>query len=421
MYVFTQATCLSLSPHTSRMCSVMCTHCYVYTLLCVHTSLSLSVIVFIHSIRSCVCRMLVYVCTHSLRSFGCVGCSFVCVYTLASLVWVCRMLVCVCVHTRFARVCVCRMRFVGVISGGKDSVLAIHLCVASGHELVGLANLYPPSGISELDSYMYQCAGSELVEAIGSAFEVPLVRVEMKGTPIAIHSNDYTPTRGDEVEDLFTLLSKCIDQFPEFEAISTGAVFSNYQKNRVENCCERLGIVSMAPLWELPQVKVLDLVEEHKIEAIIVKTAFVGLDDTHIGKTTRELRPVFRKLAHTMGFNECGEGGEFESIVIDCPLFKTKKLQLVNPVPVKHGRDCWLLKTNGAVLVDKCGATYTSEASVSITHKNERTDCSKCITQAVSVSITHKNERTDCSLTVASVSLTQAVSVSLTNTSEATV
>jgi len=245
------------------------------------------------------------------------------------------------------------MKFIGVISGGKDSILAIHLCIEQGHELVGLANLYPPDKSSELDSYMYQCAGTEIIDAIGEAFELPLLRRPMNGQPIAIHSNSYEPTVGDEVEDLYLLLQDCKARFPDVEAISTGAVFSNYQKQRVENCCDRLGLVSMAPLWEMPQSQVLDFVEEKGLTAILVKTAFVGLDDSHIGKTTRELRPVFRKLASTLGFNECGEGGEFESIVLDCPLFTRKRVELINPRAVKHSRDCWLLKCDGAHCVDK--------------------------------------------------------------------
>lgn len=242
------------------------------------------------------------------------------------------------------------MKFVGVISGGKDSILAIHLAVSEGHELVGLANLYPPDKASELDSYMYQCAGTEVIDAIGQAFEVALIRRPMNGLPIAIHANEYQPTEGDEVEDLYLLLEECKQQFPGVEGITTGAVFSNYQKQRVENCCERLGLASMAPLWLMPQDRVLDLVEEFNITAILVKTAFVGLDDTHLGKTTRELRPVFRKLAKELGFNECGEGGEFESIVLDCPLMKNKRVELVNPETVKHGRDCWLLRGTARTL-----------------------------------------------------------------------
>ena len=245
------------------------------------------------------------------------------------------------------------MKFIGVISGGKDSILAIHLAVSEGHELVCLANLYPPDKTSELDSHMYQCAGTEIVDAMGDAFELPLIRRPMNGSPISIHSNDYEPTIGDEVEDLFLLLKDCKERFPEVEGITTGAVFSNYQKQRVENCCDRLGLISMAPLWLMPQSKVLDLVEQFNIHAVLVKTAFVGLDERHIGKTTKELRPVFEKLAKELGFNECGEGGEFESIVLDCPLMKNRRVELIDPKPVKHSRDCWLLKCSSAEAVPK--------------------------------------------------------------------
>ena len=245
------------------------------------------------------------------------------------------------------------MKFIGVISGGKDSILAIHLAVEEGHELVALANLFPPDKVSELDSYMYQCAGTEIIDAIGEAFELPLLRRAMNGAPVAISSNDYSPTAGDEVEDLYELLKDCKARFPEVTAITTGAVFSNYQKKRVENCCDRLGLVSLAPLWEMPQDRVLDLVEEHGITAILVKTAFVGLDERHIGKSTRELRPVFRKLAKEMGFNECGEGGEFESIVLDCPLMRNRRVELEGIEILKHGRDCWLLRCKSAKVVSK--------------------------------------------------------------------
>lgn len=35
------------------------------------------------------------------------------------------------------------MRVVGLISGGKDSIFNLMQCIAAGHEIVALANLYP--------------------------------------------------------------------------------------------------------------------------------------------------------------------------------------------------------------------------------------------------------------------------------------
>lgn len=47
------------------------------------------------------------------------------------------------------------LNFVGLISGGKDSILSIIRLVEKGHKLVCVANLTPINKLKELDSYMY--------------------------------------------------------------------------------------------------------------------------------------------------------------------------------------------------------------------------------------------------------------------------
>ena len=68
------------------------------------------------------------------------------------------------------------MKVVGLISGGKDSVFNLIECVAHGHEIVCLANLYGPEPGAELDSFMYQSVGVEITPYIAQAMELPLVR-----------------------------------------------------------------------------------------------------------------------------------------------------------------------------------------------------------------------------------------------------
>ena len=67
------------------------------------------------------------------------------------------------------------MKFVALISGGKDSIFNIIKSMQEGHELVALANLYP-AGKAELDSYMYQSVGSEVIELIAECLGKPLYR-----------------------------------------------------------------------------------------------------------------------------------------------------------------------------------------------------------------------------------------------------
>lgn len=67
------------------------------------------------------------------------------------------------------------MKFVALISGGKDSIFNIIQCIKNGHELVALGNLYPV-GSDELDSYMYQSVGQEVIELVAECLDKPIYR-----------------------------------------------------------------------------------------------------------------------------------------------------------------------------------------------------------------------------------------------------
>ncbi|VDO87233.1 unnamed protein product [Haemonchus placei] len=75
------------------------------------------------------------------------------------------------------------MDVVGLISGGKDSCYNMMCATEAGNRIVALANLHPGDR-GELDSYMYQSVGSEGIEMISIAMDLPLYRREIKGTPI---------------------------------------------------------------------------------------------------------------------------------------------------------------------------------------------------------------------------------------------
>ena len=141
------------------------------------------------------------------------------------------------------------MKFVALVSGGKDSIYSIHKLVAQGHQLLCLANLTTPKKFLELDSYMYQSVATESTLLIAQCLEKPIIQRTINRKAVNIEL-DYQPTEDDEVEDLFLLLKEVKEKFPEVEAVSSGAIHSTYQKNRVENVCGRLGLKSLAPLWK---------------------------------------------------------------------------------------------------------------------------------------------------------------------------
>jgi diphthine-ammonia ligase len=151
------------------------------------------------------------------------------------------------------------MKFVALVSGGKDSCYNILKCQEYGHELIALANLHPdPGGPDDLDSYCFQTVGHQILHLYPKCMGVPLYRLKLKGKSQHLQLH-YVETDGDEVEDLHRLLTFIKDIHTDIEGVSSGAIASDYQRNRVENVCARLGLTSLSYLWHQPQVKLLEV------------------------------------------------------------------------------------------------------------------------------------------------------------------
>lgn len=105
------------------------------------------------------------------------------------------------------------MKFVALLSGGKDSVFSIEKCIDNGHELVCVANLCPPADADrngdEINSYMYQSAAFTAIPKQAECLGVPLICREIMGSA-KLQTLNYEVTEDDETEDLFKLLSDVI-------------------------------------------------------------------------------------------------------------------------------------------------------------------------------------------------------------------
>ena len=113
--------------------------------------------------------------------------------------------------------------------------------------------------------------------------DLPLYRADITGSSLNT-DRDYTVTDRDEVEDLHQLL-KSVRDSTGIEAVSVGAILSDYQRVRVEDVCRRLGLTSLAFLWQRDQSELLHEMVEEGMKSIIVKVACMGLDKQHLGKT----------------------------------------------------------------------------------------------------------------------------------------
>ncbi|OBZ88025.1 Diphthine--ammonia ligase [Choanephora cucurbitarum] len=236
------------------------------------------------------------------------------------------------------------MKIVALISGGKDSCYNMMQCVANGHEIAALANLKPPSQSgkgNELDSFMYQTVGHDAIHFYSECMDLPLYRREILGGSV-LQGSDYTVTDNDETEDLYTLLSEVLKNHPDIQGVSVGAILSNYQRVRVEHLarCNRLGLTSFAYLWRREQQELLFEMANAGVNAILIKVAAIGLKPAHLGKSIGQMYPFLCKMHDMYDLHICGEGGEYETFTIDCPLFK-KRIVVEETETVVHSDDAF--------------------------------------------------------------------------------
>ncbi len=110
----------------------------------------------------------------------------------------------------------------------------------------------PPTCPRAFLSAGHMQVGHQLVGAYTACMGLPLFRKRISGSS-SLQELGYTPTAGDEVEDLYLLLAYIKECIPGVQAVASGAIASDYQRLRVENVCSRLNLVSLAYLWHQPQ------------------------------------------------------------------------------------------------------------------------------------------------------------------------
>ena len=70
-------------------------------------------------------------------------------------------------------------------SGGKDSCYNMLLCQRHGHRIIALGNLLPAAaGVDELDSYMFQTVGHNIIPLYAQCMGLPLYRRHISGSSV---------------------------------------------------------------------------------------------------------------------------------------------------------------------------------------------------------------------------------------------
>lgn len=227
------------------------------------------------------------------------------------------------------------MMRVGVLfSGGKDSTYATYL--ASLRERVCcLITLFP----KRQDSYMFHYPNIEWTKLQAEAMEIPQITAETQAV------------KEEELTDLESAIRMAIEKY-DIEGVYTGALASIYQKSRVERTCDRLGLDCISPLWQInPELHLRNLLRDG-FRVIITSVSALGLNESWLGREiNEEVIKELVKLHAKYGIHVGLEGGEGETFVLDCPLFK-RMIRVISCEKVWQS-DSGYLKIKEAQLVDK--------------------------------------------------------------------
>ncbi|MBN1432466.1 MAG: diphthine--ammonia ligase [Methanomicrobiaceae archaeon] len=194
-----------------------------------------------------------------------------------------------------------------LFSGGKDSVFACHLAMKS-EEVVCLISI-----LSKNDhSYMFHTPNVSLSALQAEAAGIPQIRIESQGE------------EEKELDDLKAGIAAAIERY-DIEGIVTGAVMSVYQASRIQRICRELNIWCFSPLWYTNQEEYMQKIISSGFKVIIAGVFSYPFEKEWLGREidsqlVNELKLLSEKYSITLS----GEGGEYESFVLDAPFFSKR-------------------------------------------------------------------------------------------------
>ena len=192
-----------------------------------------------------------------------------------------------------------------MFSGGKDSVFALWYAQMQGWDVVSLVTVLPESK----ESWMFHFPAVEWTGLQADAIGIPRKIVRTRGV------------KEDELEDLKFGLRCLIESFG-IEGIVSGAIASDYQRTRLDNVCEEIGVRSFAPLWHKNQQQLIREQVDAGFEIIVTACSALGLTADWLGRRLdQESVEELVKLSEKYGLNVAFEGGEAETFVLAGPMF----------------------------------------------------------------------------------------------------
>jgi len=220
------------------------------------------------------------------------------------------------------------MRLISLFSGGKDSTIATYKAIKANNDVKFLLSFVPYP-----ESYMFHYPNIKLAKISAEAMGIPVIMKEA----------------GKDKEEEIINLKKEISVLKKnyaIDGVCAGAVSSNYQYSRVKKVCDELNLEVFAPYWKKSHEDLIREAIDLNFKILFVGVYADGFNESWLGREL-DLNALddLKRLEKKFHINIGGEGGEYETFVTDCPLFKKR-------IVIKEAEKIWD-KTRGEFIIKK--------------------------------------------------------------------
>jgi len=211
-----------------------------------------------------------------------------------------------------------------LFSGGKDSCYSAYLAKKQGYELACLISVFSENK----ESYMFHTPSIEKTKQQAQIMNIPLLIQKTKGE------------KEKELEDLEIAIKLAKEKYG-VDTIVTGALHSVYQTSRIQKICDKLELKCFNPLWHKDEIEYLHELINNKFKVLIIGLAAYPLNQSWLGRIIDEkFIDEVQILKEKYKIHPAGEGGEFETFVLNCPLFK-RELKVKSFEDISTGKNSW--------------------------------------------------------------------------------
>src|SRR5208282_1743421 len=197
------------------------------------------------------------------------------------------------------------MTVTALVSGGKDSIYSAYLADTQGWPVDELVTIAP----EDPDAMMFHTPNLDLVTLQAQAWKKAHRRVPVHGIG-----------EGPELEALKEAIDG--DRGP----VVAGAIQSSYQWARLLRIAGEVGRRVYVPLWRKDPVRVVREEIAAGLDIRLVHLAAEPLTAELLGRRLdlALVDELERRSREVRTVNVAGEGGEFETLVVDAPFFEQR-------------------------------------------------------------------------------------------------